>query len=555
MLRRLHLRDFVLVDSLDLDFGPGFSVLTGETGAGKSILVDALKLALGERGDAAVLRAGSARAEVAATFDTTAELEPWLDANGFEVGDELLLRRVIDAQGRSRAFVNGGAATLAQLRAAAELLVDIHGQHAWQSLVRADAARALLDAYGQADSLRQACGAAWRSWKDLHDQLEAAHADAGRRDAEHALLVAQLTEIDRLAPADDEWDQLGAEQHRLAHAAELIEQLQLAAGSLDDDDAGALRGLLAARHALAEAVRIDAALDPLREQIDAAEAQLREVARELGARLRGVDLDPERLQQVDARMSAWLALARRHRSAPAELPALGRALRARLDALAQQLDVDALRARADEARSRLVEAAAALSARRRDAAAQLGAGVVAQMQRLGMQGGSFEVALLPLESIQAAGAEAVELRVSGHAGAPLRALGKVASGGELSRIALAVAATSAAQQTVDTLIFDEIDSGVGGAVAHTVGALLAQLGAQRQVLAVTHLAQVAACAGAHLQVSKGPADGATLSRIEVLRGDARVAELARMLGGDAGSAVAQAHARELLGLAAAQGDD
>jgi DNA repair protein RecN (Recombination protein N) len=555
MLRRLHLRDFVLVDEIDLEFGAGFSVLTGETGAGKSILVDALKLALGERGDASVLRAGSTRAEIAATFDTPAELAEWLDEQGFEGGDEVLLRRLIDAQGRSRAFINGSPATLAQLRAVGERLVDIHGQHAWQSLVRADAARDLLDAYAQAGAQRQACAQAWRAWKALDERLHAARHDAGARDTEREWLVAQLAELERLAPLADEWDALNAEQHRLAHAAELIEQLQLAAGSVDDDEDGARRRLLVGRHALHDAARIDATLAPLLEQVDAAEAQLRELARELGARLRTLDLDPERLRLVDARLSAWLTLARRHRVAPDALPEQLQALRARLAELEQQVDVDALQREVDAALQALRVAAGALSARRHDAATRLAGGVVAQMQRLGMEGARFEVALLPLAAAQAGGAESVELRVAGHAGAPMRALARVASGGELSRIALAVAATSAAQQTVGTLVFDEVDAGVGGAVAHTVGDLLARLGRERQVLAVTHLAQVAACADGHLQVVKESAGGSSRSRIEVLGGEARVAELARMLGGDAQSGVALEHARELLGDAAARSQE
>ena len=547
MLRQLSIHNVVLIDRLSLEFEPGLGVLTGETGAGKSILVDALKLALGERGDASVLRPGSARAEIAATFDATPELDEWLDEHGFEGGDELLLRRVIDAQGRSRGFINGSPATLAQLRAAGERLVDIHGQHAWQSLVRADAARDLLDAYAQAGAQRAACAQAWHAWKALDDRLHAARRDVGARDSERELLGAQLAELERLAPGADEWDALNAEQHRLAHAAELIEQLQLAAGSIDDEEDGAQRRLLIGRHALQDAARIDGALAPLLEQADAAEAQLRELAREIAARLRELDLDPERLQHVDARLSAWLTLARRHRVAPDALPAELTALCARLDELEQQVDIDALQRSADAALQALRGAAAALSARRAAAATRLAAGVVEQMQRLGMEGGRFEVALLPLEAVQSGGAESVELRVAGHAGAPLRALARVASGGELSRIALAVAATSAAQQTVGTLVFDEVDAGVGGAVAHTVGDLLAQLGAQRQVLAVTHLAQVAACADGHWQVTKEPAGAGPRSRIETLRGDARVAELARMLGGDAASEVARQHARELLG--------
>ena len=550
MLRRLHIRQFVLVDELELEFGPGFTALTGETGAGKSILIDALKLALGERGDASVLLPGASRAEISAEFDTPPGLAQWLEQQGFEPGETVLLRRVIDAQGRSRGFLNGSPATLAQLRQAGDALVDIHGQHAWQSLARSDAARDLLDAHAGAAAERQACERAWRDWRDADERLRAARDDAGQMQREREGLRIELAELERLAPQPDEWEPLNAEHRRLAHAAELIEQLQAAGAWLDDDETGAVRLLARAQQALQAAAGIDAALQPLVDQLE----QLRTVGAELGhevaARLRQADVDPQRLADVDARLSAWMSQARRHRVAADELPAHWQGLRARMEQLELGADLDALAAAERAAHALLRDAAAALSRLRADAAGRLAGGVRQLMQELGMKGGNFDVALNALPQIQAGGAEAVELLVAGHAGAQLRPLARVASGGELSRIALALAATTASQQPVATLMFDEVDAGIGGAVAHTVGRLLGALGADRQVLAVTHLAQVAACAAHHLQVDKTTRDGRTFSSVRPLDEPARTREIARMLGGDASSDVALAHAREMLAAAA-----
>ena len=546
MLRRLHIRDFVLVNALDLELGAGFTVLTGETGAGKSILIDALKLALGERGDASVLRPGSVRAEISAEFDVPLILADWVEEQGFEAQDTILLRRVIDAQGRSRGFINGSPATLTQLRAAGAMLVDIHGQHAWQSLARSDAARDLLDGYAQAKDTRQACANAWHHWKLLNERLDAARVNADRLVEEREQLGAQIAELDRLAPLDQEWEPLNAEHHRLAHAAELIEHLQAADQLLDDEEAGANRRLARAYQLLQAAGQIDPQLVALADQLDSAQSITRDLTHELGAKLRQADVDPDRMAKVDARLSAWMGVARRHRVSPAEIPALWQELRSRRDELELGTDLPALEKQAQTAYEALGKAAERLSARRAKAAPELAKGVQDLMQQLGMKGGRFDVALQPLSEIQVSGAEGVELLVAGHAGAELRALARVASGGELSRIALAVAATTAAQQPVGTLIFDEVDAGIGGSVAHTVGRLLARLGQSGQVLAVTHLAQVAACAASHLQVSKSSTGTGTQSHIEQLGPAQRVAEIARMLGGDAESTVAQAHARELL---------
>lgn len=536
MLRRLALRDYVIVDLLELELGPGCTVLTGETGAGKSILVDALQLALGARADAGVVREGAARTEVAAEFDSPAALRGWLAEAGFDVHDTLLLRRVVDAQGRSRAWINGSAATVAQLREAADWLVEIHGQHAWQSLTRPAAVRALLDAQAGVDAAGLAARHA--DWKAASEALEHARHAAGSAERERERLAWQIGELERLGPGADEWAALDAEHQRLTHAQSLLDAAGRAQAAIDGDDGddspGAQALVQRAIDALREVVAYDARLAPAVEVLQGAQAQLQDAAHTLAGYLARAELDPARLAEVDARLSAWLALARRHRSPPAALPTLLAQWQRELAALDAAADLDALAAALASAERAWRGEAQRASQARHAAAPRLATAVSQAMQTLGMAGGCFEVALLPQDAPQSYGLETVELRVAGHAGSTPRPLAKVASGGELSRLALAIAVTTARGRGEDapaTLIFDEIDAGIGGAVADTVGRLLRQLGAQQQVLAVTHLAQVAACADAHLVVSKAARAGATLSELRAVTGPARVAEIARMLGG------------------------
>ncbi len=534
MLRRLVLRDFVIVEALDLEFGPGFTVLTGETGAGKSILVDALQLALGARGDAGVVREGAARADIGAEFDTPAVLRGWLDEAGFAADDTLLLRRVIDAQGKSRAWINGSPATVAQLREAADFLVEIHGQHAWQSLTRPAAVRALLDAQAGVDTA--ALTERFADWKAATDALERARRDAGSAERERERLAWQIGEIERLAPGADEWTALEAEHQRLAYAQSLLDAARAAQTAIDGDDELPGADALAQRaiDALRDVAAYDARLAPVIEVLQGAQAQLQDAAHTLAGYLHHTELEPDRLAELDARMSSWLALARRFRQPPAELPALLEAWRRELAALDAAADLDALDAAVARAERAWRDEAQRASAARRAAAPALADAVTQAMQPLGMAGGRFEVALLPQDAPQSYGLETVELRVAGHAGSTPRPLAKVASGGELSRLALAIAVTTARRRGADaaaTLIFDEIDVGIGGAVADTVGRLMKQLGGEQQVLAVTHLAQVAACADQHLVVRKTGRGGATVSEVQPVSGEARVAEIARMLGG------------------------
>ena len=557
MLRRLSLRDFVIVSALEVDFESGFSVLTGETGAGKSILVDALQLALGSRGDAGVVREGAVRADIGAEFDSPASLAAWLDDAGFadDSADNtrlLLLRRTIDAQGKSRAWINGSAATIAQLREAAAHLVDIHGQHAWQSLTRAVSVRALLDAYGGIDAAPLT--ALWSAWKAAADALDLAGSRQAELEQERERLAWQVGEVDKLAPGDDEWPELDAEHRRLANAQSLIEAARAALDAVSESDEENADALLSrALHRLEEVAAYDERLAAAIEVLQGAQAQLQDASRTLVGYLHHTDLEPERLQALEERLSAWISLARRYRRPPAELPVVLAQWKDELKALDAASDPAAMQQAVDTALADYQSAARTVSAARRAAAPRLSGAVTQAMQQLGMAGGQFEVALLPQDAPQSFGAESAEFRVAGHAGSTPRPLAKVASGGELSRIALAVAVSTS--QLVDaaadagTLIFDEIDAGVGGAVADTVGRLMKQLGRDRQVLAVTHLPQVAACADHHYVVSKRLVSGATLSDVQAVVGEARVAEVARMLAGERLSDTSLAHAQELLEVA------
>jgi len=544
MLRRLALRDFVIVATLEVELGAGFSVLTGETGAGKSILVDALQLALGSRGDAGVVREGAARCEITAEFDAPAQLGPWLEEAGFESGETLLLRRTIDAQGKSRAWVNGSAATAAQLREAADRLVDIHGQHAWQSLTRGVSVRALLDAYAGVDAAPLA--AAWSRWKAAADALQSAQTRQADLERERERLAWQIGEVDKLAPGALEWDELNAEHQKLSHAQSLIEAARAALDTVNDadDNAESLTGR--AIDALQQVADFDPQLANVIEVLQGAQAQLQDASHTLSGYLHHTEPEPERLQELDERMSAWMSLARRYRRPPADLAALLEQWKDELRALDAAADVNGLERELTAAKSAFDGEAKRVSAARRQAAPKLALAVTQAMQQLGMAGGRFDVSLLPQDTPQSFGLESAEFLVAGHEGSTPRPLAKVASGGELSRIALAIAVTTSQLGEAATLIFDEIDAGVGGAVAETVGRLMKQLGRDRQVLAVTHLPQVAACADHHFVVSKTSRDGATRSDVQAVSGEARVGEVARMLGGERLSGTTVAHAQEML---------
>jgi DNA repair protein RecN (Recombination protein N) len=562
MLKSLTLKDFVIVRTLDLEFDAGFSVLTGETGAGKSILIDALQLALGARAESHVVREGATRAEITATFDLPPSLAGWMDEAGFDPADGLLLlRRIIDAKGGSRSFINGSAATVAQLREVADHLIDIHGQHAWQGLTRPASVRALLDDQAGIDG--RPLAAAFDAWRQAAQALADARQRQGELASERERLQWQIGELERLAPGADEWPQLNAEHQRLAHAQALLDGAGAAARAVSGDDGDSASRLVArALSALEDVAEFDPRLAPVVEVLQGAQAQLEDAAHTLNAYLSRTELDPDRLAELDQRMSAWLGLARRYRRPPEELAALLAEWRGSLQTLDDAADLDKLEQRVAGALAAWKAEARMVSAARQKAAGTLARRVTAAMQQLGMAGGRFEVLLQPVDEPQSYGQETVEFLVAGHAGSAPRPLGKVASGGELSRLALAIAVTAAqsrqqggAPGSPETLIFDEIDSGVGGTVADAVGRLMKQLGRSAQVLAVTHLPQVAACADCHFVVTKATEQGQTFSQVTAVQREARVAEVARMLGGDRACGTSLAHAQELIHRAVAGAAD
>jgi DNA repair protein RecN (Recombination protein N) len=546
-LQHIVLRDFVIVRELDLDLSSGFSALTGETGAGKSILIDALQLVLGARAESSVVREGAARAEISVEFDTTPEILQWLDAEDFPnpaTNDQLLLRRTIDAQGKSRAWINGSLATATQLRALGDRVLDIHGQHAWQSLTRPDAVRGLLDAY--AGVALQSLTQAWAHWRQAMQTLQDARNAQTTLQEERERLLWQITEVDKLSPALGEWDELNSQHTRLSNAQALMDAAQNAIDALEDDDRGALRLLSKAQDVLQSQTDVEPEFSSLVDVMASSLAQAADVAHSLNTYLGRTELDPARLQTLDDRMSLWMSLARRFKRTPQELPALYQDWKVRLSQLDAATDLEALEAAEAKAATAYQAQARKVSQARAQAAPQLATAITQAMQGLGMQGGRFEVQLDKTEHPTASGLESITFLVAGHPGSTPRPVGKVASGGELSRIALAIAVTTSALGTAQTLIFDEVDSGVGGAVAETVGRLMKQLGQDRQVLAVTHLPQVAACADHHLVVSKHSDAQGTSSQVTALSADARVNEIARMLGGEKVSDTTLAHAREML---------
>ncbi|MGY2486684.1 DNA repair protein RecN [Cupriavidus sp. CP313] len=564
MLRSLSIRDFVIVDTLDLDFTTGFTVFTGETGAGKSILIDALALVLGERADAGVVREGAPRASVSATFSTHPALDAWLAERELNSEAEdgvatVLLRRTVDAGGRSKAFINGAAATLAQLREVGDQLVDIHGQHAHQLLLRPDAQRLLFDAHAGLTQQAGAVAEAWRAWRACVRQREAVEHQSREMQLERERLEWQVGELDKLNPQPGEWEEIQSEYNRLSHAAGLIDGSRAALDALSEADGSVLSALNTIVHKLQQLADVDPALRDVLAALEPAQMQAEEAAHSLTRYVDRLELDPERLQAVDERMQALHATARKYRLPPGQLPDELVARRQQLDDLQAAQDLNKVMAREAAAKAAYLTLAQHLSHARKQAAQALSAAVTDAMQGLSMAGGSFVAALNALDEGQSHGLEQVEFLVAGHAGVSPRPLARVASGGELARISLAISVITSEASPTPTLIFDEVDTGIGGAVAEVVGRRLQELGRARQVLCVTHLPQVAAQAGTHLLVSKETTDAGdgsvTRSRIRVLDPAGRVVETARMLGGATVTATTLQHAEEMLaqGMAGGQG--
>lgn len=546
MLRTLSIHDFVIVDAIELDFAPGFTVFTGETGAGKSILIDALALTLGERGDASVVREGANKADITAEFDTDTATQQWLQEHEF-ASDEgnVLLRRVIDNAGRSKAYINGVAATATQLRELGEMLVDIHGQHAHQSLMKTDAQRVLLDNQaGLQEQVKQLQGL-YKSWRAIAKQREEFEVNAKNVLLERERLEWQVTELEKLAVKPGEWAEISNEHSRLSHAASLIEGAQEALAAISESDDPMLSRLSSLNQKISKLVAVDEGLKPVLEALEPARIQLQEAVYTLNDYLSRVELDPGRLREVELRMEAIHTASRKFRIPAEELPEELEKLSAQLKQLADASDIEGLRAQEAKAQAAYMAVAEKLSAARAKAAHSLGEAVTAAMQDLSMSGGRFAIALNTCEAA-AYGVEQVEFMVAAHPGSALRPLAKVASGGELARISLAISVIASAATATPTLIFDEVDSGIGGGVAEVVGRLLKRLGQDRQVLCVTHLPQVASQGNQHFQVSKQLVGERTASRIAALDAKSRIEEVARMLGGIEITATTRKHARELL---------
>ena len=543
-LKRISLRDFVIVRELELDLTGGFTVLTGETGAGKSILIDALQLALGARSDAAVVREGAQRCEISVEFDVQPKLIKWLEVAGFLSGDSILLRRTIDVQGKSRAWINGSAATVAQLKDIGDKLVDIHGQHAWQSLTRPESVRGLLDAYGGINTAQLA--GAWHQWRAAQKELSDARGAQEGLLRERERLLWQIGELDKLSPGKAEWDDLNKQHTRLSNVQTLRDATHAALDALVEAESNATGLLGRAVNVLQGSAQFEPQFSAVADVLSAALAQAEDAVHTLNGYARHAQLEPQLLNELDERMALWISLSRRYKRQPAELAELAASWKEELQKLNYAADIAGLERVEQLAKAAYLNEAKIVSRLRLKSAPALSSDVSKAMQGLGMQGGKFEVAISRLEHPAQHGVEQVEFLVAGHSGSTPRAIGKVASGGELSRIALAIAVTTSQLGEAQTLIFDEVDSGVGGAVAETVGRLMKQLGTDRQVMAVTHLPQVAACSDQHLVVAKQTEKGKTFSTVEAVTGQARIAEIARMLGGEKLSNATVAHAREML---------
>jgi len=561
MLLSLHIRDFAIIDELEVEFSPGMSALTGETGAGKSILLGALGLLLGDRADAGSVRHGCERAEISAAFDLSScpAAGDWLLAHDMDSDEDCQLRRVISREGRSRVYINGSTVPVASLRELGEHLVDIHGQHEHQSLLRRDLQRQLLDNHGGHAALLDELKNIHQDWKDARATIRALVGDDKDRDTRLEFLRFQLQELDALAPQPDESEQLHTELARLSNAGQLIETCRSHLQQLYEDDASAHDRLGKAADDLAAVAGLDPAFREAGELFNNALIQLQEGIDQLRHCEERLELDPERLQWIEQRLDALHGAARKHRIEAQQLPEFHQRLLTDIADL-QQADekLAALESRRLELESSYRKTARRLHTRRCKTAARISTQVSEAMQALGMQGGRFEIQVNDNgkpESLSDQGTDTIEFLVSANPGQPLKPLGKVASGGELSRISLAIQVVAANDTVIPTLIFDEVDSGVGGAVAETVGRQLQALGVHRQVLCVTHLAQVAAQAHNHLQVQKQRRGNSTRTQVERLSAQQRIDEIARMLGGRTITDSTLQHAQEMLLMAPQSRDD
>ena len=550
MLTQLRIRDFAIVEELELELATGMTAVTGETGAGKSILVDAIGLLLGDRADSDVIRHGAERADLSALFDLDAlpAARAWLAERDLDRDGECQLRRVVARTGRSRGYINGVPQPTQALRELGERLVDIHGQHEHQSLLRREAQRQLLDDYAGNQALVAELVEQYQTWSRLRRELRDLRQAAAERDARLDILCYHLRELAALNLAEGEVAHLEREQRQLAHASQLLDTSQRLLGWLSEDEESSITDRL--DHGLRELnvlSRLDTRLIPVSELLNAALIQIQEASSELRSYAQALDLDPGHLAQVEQRLAAAHQLARKHRTTAEELPALRARFEAERDTLEHsETRLETLQQALKDARAAYQTGADRLSERRTAAARELGERVSTALAGLGMPGGRFAIVLERLEQPAPAGLEAVEFQVSANPGQPMRPLAKVASGGELSRISLAIQVIAAHAARIPTLIFDEVDTGIGGGVAEVVGRQLRALGGGRQVLCVTHLPQVAAQAHQQFKAEKQSDDATTHTQVVLLESEARVTEIARMLGGLELTMNTLAHAREMV---------
>jgi DNA repair protein RecN (Recombination protein N) len=549
MLQSLTIRDFVIVDQLDLDFSQGLTVLTGETGAGKSILIDALSLALGARAESGMIRLGCEKTEISVSFfiQNNPFVSAWLEQNAIELDDgQLIFRRLLYQDGRSRAYLNGQNVTLQQLKDIGEMLVDIYSQNAHHSLLKSATQRDILDQYAGAIALAQQTSQQFREWQMLKQQREQMQQNAEQYQHELALLRDQCRELKQLEFNLAAWEALQHEHYRLSNATELLKGCEQITDLLTESELAATRQLNAARQQLQRMKEIDAGFNEAFDTLESGIIQVEESGRLIKRYLQSADLEPQRLAEVEARIQAVHACARKYRVRPDGLPELLAQSEQRMQELSTFADDGELQRREEAAQQAYQQVAQQVSALRAEAAPKLSQQITALMQSMALSGGIFNISLTA-QAASSYGLEDVEFLVAGHTGVEPRPLSKVASGGELSRISLAIRVATASQTNVQTMIFDEVDVGIGGGVAEVVGKLLKQLSVARQALVITHLPQVAAQGQHHLRVSKYQRDNTTLSRIQTLDNEGRVEEIARMLGGVELTETTRKHAQEMLG--------
>ncbi|MEJ2141797.1 MAG: DNA repair protein RecN [Gammaproteobacteria bacterium] len=550
MLTHIHIWNFAIVEKLDMELEDGLTVLTGETGAGKSILLDALNLSLGDRADTGVIRHGAEKAEISVTFDTAnaPAAESWLKEHEMDSEQECIIRRVISNKGSSKAFINGKPAPIQQLRELGEMLVDLHGQHEHQSLLKNHAQRQLLDDYAAHTDLVKQVNDAYQQWRNLQDELQRLSKAQRDRNEKLELLRYQVDELEKLALSEDELPGLENEHKKLANATQLISTCEKNLHLLEDNEHGAINSLLSqSSNDIQNLCTTDENLKEIAEMLESALIQSREAASELRDYVDRLDIDPQRLEEVEQRLGTITDLSRKHHVQPEELPALLPKLQEELNSLENaEGRLNNLEEDISKAAENYQKLASKLSQSRTKAAKTLSISVTDSMQELGMDGGCFEVQLANEENFTAHGLENINFMVSANPGQPVKPLTRVASGGELSRISLAIQVITAQNSRIPTLVFDEVDVGIGGRVAEIVGRLLRELGAHRQVICVTHLPQVAALGHHHLQVSKQKATDTTISQIAALQQPQRIEEIARMLGGIEITEQTLSHAEEML---------